>query len=219
MTYVRIPTVREACELDPGALDFALSDQVEHLSDLIEEVEGAADEFFARNHVTQGMERLLREGLQRLNGQSAQAVFELRQAMGGGKTHSMLALGLLARNPNLYDRLPARITMGIPGVKARVISINGRTISRDYFLWGEIADQLGKLETFSQFWKNGADAPREDDWIKLIGDEPTLILLDELPPYIDFARTRLVGGGTLATITTFALSNLLSAAMKLPRTA
>lgn len=219
MTYVRIPTVKEACELDPGALDFALSEQVEHLSDLLDEVEGSAADFFGRNHVTQGMARLLREGLQRLAGSSSQAVFELRQAMGGGKTHTMLALGLLARNPHLYDHVPATVTQGIAGAKAKVVAINGRTVSPDHFLWGDIATQLGKFETFSKFWKDGADAPREDDWIKLIGDEPTLILLDELPPYIEFAKTRPVGGATLAEVTTFALSNLLSAAMKLKRTA
>jgi hypothetical protein len=219
MTYIRIPTVKEACELDPKALNFAMSDQVEHLSDLLKEAEGAADEFFAKNHVTQGMERLLREGLLRLSGKSTQAVFELRQAMGGGKTHSMLALGMMARNPHLYDRVPSKITQGIPETKATVVAINGRTISPDHFLWGDIAKQLGKFDDFSNFWRNGPDAPREDDWINLIGDKPTLILLDELPPYLDYAVTRSVGGGTLAQVTTYALSNLLSAVMKLPRAA
>ncbi|RVJ71441.1 anti-phage-associated DUF499 domain-containing protein [Sinorhizobium medicae] len=219
MTYTRISTVKELCEPDPGALDFALSDQVEHLSDLLTEAEGAADDFFDKNFVTSGMERLLREGLQRLNGQSAQAVFELRQAMGGGKTHSMLALGLLARNPQLYGRVPGKITAGLKGEKARVVAIHGRAISPEHFLWGDIAEQLGSKEFFSKFWKHGADAPRENDWLQLIGDQPTLILLDELPPYFDFAVTQPVGGGTLANVTTYALSNLLSAAMKLPRTA
>ncbi|SMQ85914.1 Protein of unknown function [Devosia lucknowensis] len=219
MTYTRISTVKELCQLSAGALDFALSDQVEHLSDLLTEAERGAEDFFARNFVTQGMERLLREGLQRLNGKSSQAVFELRQAMGGGKTHSMLALGLLARNPQLYDRVPSKITEGLKGETAKVVAIHGRSISNDKFIWGEIAEQLGKGDQFAKFWKNGADAPRETDWISLIGDEPTLILLDELPPYFDFAQTKSVGGGTLANVTTYALSNLLSAAMKLPKTA
>jgi hypothetical protein len=42
-------------------------------------------------------------------------------------------------------------------------------------------------------------------------------LLDELPPYFDYAVTRGVGDGNLAKVTTFALSNLLSAALKLKR--
>lgn len=219
MTYVRIPTVTEACELQPSALDFALSDQVEHLSDVLNDAESKAADFFQRNYVTSGMARLLREGLQRLAGQSAQAVFELRQAMGGGKTHSMLALGILARNPQFYDQVPSDLTVGIAPFKAKVVAINGRSVSKDRYLWGDIAGQLGKTDQFSQFWRNGADAPSETDWCALIGEAPTLILLDELPPYFDYAVTRPVGGGTLAQVTTYALSNLLSAAMKLPRTA
>ena len=44
-----------------------------------------------------------------------------------------------------------------------------------------------------------------------------MILLDELPPYFDYAITRVVGGATLAQVTTYALSNLLSASLKLRR--
>ena len=44
-----------------------------------------------------------------------------------------------------------------------------------------------------------------------------MILLDELPPYFDNAMTRSVGAGTLAQVATAALSNLFSAALKLPQ--
>jgi hypothetical protein len=67
---------------------------------------------------------------------------------------------------------------------------------------------------------SGATARRrhpKKDWIDLIGDDPTLILLDELPPYFDYAVTRVVGSGNLAQVTTYALSNLLSASLKLKR--
>ena len=50
-----------------------------------------------------------------------------------------------------------------------------------------------------------------------LAQESPLILLDELPPYFDYAMTRPIGGGTLAQVTTYALSNLLSAALKLKR--
>ena len=86
MANVRLSTVQELCELEPGALDFAPSDQVEHLSDLLDQAETAAEDFFEKNFVTQGMKSLLVTALKRLNGKSTQAVFELRQAMGGGKT-------------------------------------------------------------------------------------------------------------------------------------
>src|SRR5690606_8933478 len=48
-------------------------------------------------------------------------------------------------------------------------------------------------------------------WINLLKDEPILILLDELPPYLEYARTIPAGTGTLADITTNALSNLFNA--------
>ena len=51
----------------------------------------------------------------------------------------------------------------------------------------------------------------------MIGDAPTLIMLDELAPYLDYAQTRELGQGTLANVVTFALANLFTAAIKLPR--
>lgn len=95
--------------------------------------------------------------------------------------------------------------------------MSGRSIDKNRFLWGEIARQLGKEEDWREFWINGAVAPSEDDWRKLFGDRPVLLLLDELPPYFDYAQTRPAGAGTLAQVTTYALSNMLSAALKCPK--
>lgn len=93
--------VQDACTLHEMTLSLQLPQQIENLSMLIEEESRDSRSFFERNYVTKGMEGLLREGLARLAGQTQQTVFELRQAMGGGKTHSMVALGLLARDPEL----------------------------------------------------------------------------------------------------------------------
>ncbi|KRQ14682.1 hypothetical protein AOQ71_12410 [Bradyrhizobium manausense] len=91
-----LQTVKDACKFDPKAIDYALSDQIEKLEDLIGHDAKAGKAFFDKTYITGGMKTLLRQGLQRLAGTSSQAVFELKQAMGGGKTHSMLALGYLA---------------------------------------------------------------------------------------------------------------------------
>jgi hypothetical protein len=210
-----LQTIRDACQFDPKAIDYALSDQVESLEDLVGHDPKAAEAFFRKTYVTGGMRTLLRQGLQRLAGVSGQAVFELKQAMGGGKTHSMLALGYLAANPEFCKHVPADIVGGYTPARALVVAISGRSISRDKHLWGDIADQLGKAGAFLDFYKGVPQAPNEKDWIALIGEEPTLILLDELPPYFKNAVTQTVGGGTLADVTTFAVSNLLSAALKL----
>jgi hypothetical protein len=212
-----LQTIKDACKFDPKAIDYALSDQIENLDDLIGHDTKSAEAFFSKTYVTGGMKTLLRQGLQRLGGSSGQAVFELKQAMGGGKTHSMLALGYLAANPKLFDLVAKDITQGIKADPAKVVAISGRSISRDKHLWGDIASQLGKADKFLEFYKGAPVAPNEKDWVDLIGDTPTLILLDELPPYFRNAITQNVGSGTLADVTTFAVSNLLSAALKLPR--
>ena len=210
-------TVKDACELDPMALDYSMSEQVENLSDVIAKAHAAARQFFKKNHITKGMETLLNQGLRRLAGKSDQAVFELKQAMGGGKTHSMIALGLLARDAELRAEVVPEIASDAPFGDAKLVAVNGRLGFEETFVWGEIANQLGKGAQFSKFWRDGAKAPSEPDWIDLIGDEPTLILLDELPPYFDYAVTRVVGDGNLAQVTTYALSNLLVASLKLKR--
>ena len=95
-----LKTVKQACEFNPIIRDYRMSQAIENLSELITD-EGDGREFFARNYVTQGMGQIFREGMLRLSGKSDQAVFELNQAMGGGKTHNMIALGLLANYPKL----------------------------------------------------------------------------------------------------------------------
>src|ERR1700756_1779143 len=81
-----LQTVKDACNFDPKAIDYALSDQIENLEDLIGHDAKAAEAFFNKTYVTGGMKTLLRQGLQRLAGSSGPAVFELKKAMGGGET-------------------------------------------------------------------------------------------------------------------------------------
>ena len=91
-------TVRDACQLQPNALSIKLSDQIEQLDELIT-AEGDGAAFFEKTHITQGMQDLISEGIARLAGASSQAVFHLKQAMGGGKTHLLVGFGLLAKHP------------------------------------------------------------------------------------------------------------------------
>ena len=210
-----LKTVRDACTPHRMALDFSLAEQIEDLGDLIKKA-GDGGKFFEKNHITGGMRQLFEMGLRRLGGRSDQAVFELTQAMGGGKTHTMIAFGIVARDEAVRQVVVPDIAGSAPFGKARVVAFTGRNYP-DHFLWGEVAQQLGKADTFRKYWQNGPVAPDEGAWVELIGDEPTLILLDELPPYFDNAITRAVGGGTLAQVATAALSNLVAAALKLPR--
>jgi hypothetical protein len=97
---------------------------------------------------------------------------------------------------------------------ASIAAFNGRNNPEHYF-WGEIAEQLAKGDQFKSFWTSGPKAPDEKDWLKLFdGDEPVLILLDEMPPYFHYLDTQKVGNGTVADIATRAFANLLTAAGK-----
>ena len=93
-------TVRDGCKLQPNSLSIKLSDQIEQLDELIT-TQGDGTEFFEKTFITQGMQDLITEGIARLAGASSQAVFHLKQAMGGGKTHLLVGFGLLARHAEL----------------------------------------------------------------------------------------------------------------------
>ncbi len=206
-------TVRDGCQLQPNALSIRLSDQIEQLDELIY-AEGDGTAFFQKTHITQGMQDLISEGIARLAGCSSQAVFHLKQAMGGGKTHLLVGFGLLARQPELRKRYCPGVLHVTAFETADIAAFNGRN-NPDHFFWGEIASQLGKRDQFKSFWTGGPRAPDEKDWLKLFdGDRPILILLDEMPPYFHYLDTQKVGNGTVADIATRAFANLLTAAGK-----
>ena len=213
MGQLALKTVRNACVLQDNALDIRVSDQIEQLDELIKQ-ESGGETFFDRTFITEGMETLFKEGIARLAGRSSSGVFHLKQAMGGGKTHLLVGFGLLARNPALRKKIIPHVSHIESFGNARVAAFNGRNHPND-FLWGEIAKQLGKGEMFAQFWNAGPKAPSEQDWLKAFeGDSPTLILLDELPPYFHYYATQQVGNGTVADVATRAFANMLSAAGK-----
>ncbi|MEM9814790.1 MAG: anti-phage-associated DUF499 domain-containing protein [Cyanobacteria bacterium P01_D01_bin.6] len=211
-----LKTIKDACKVHSSTLDYQVAGGVESLAQMIDTSdEGQA--FFAKSYLTRGMEELLREGLLRLSGQTDQALFELAQAMGGGKTHLMCALGLLAKYPAQRSQaLPSDVIVRLDDQPARVAVFDGRD-SPNHYLWGEIARQLGAEDAMRQFWKDGPKAPGKEHWKAIIGDRPTLILFDELPPYFLEARTVPVGRGSMVDVLTRTLSNLFVAALELPR--
>jgi hypothetical protein len=195
-------------------LSVDVSDQVEQLEQLIND-EGTGEAFYAKTFITGGMRDLLRGTTERLAGKSSNAVFHLKQAMGGGKTHLIVGAGLAAKHKALRHKHCADLPHIDAFESARVVAFNGRN-SPQHYLWGEIAHQLGNAEQFKKFWASGPEAPDETDWTTLLkSPQPTLILLDELPPYFQYLGTRATGTGTVADIATRAFANMLSAAGKL----
>src|SRR3954465_7656288 len=118
-------TVRDACQLQPNALSIKLSDQVEQLDELIG-AEGDGEAYFEKTWITQGMQDLISEGTARLAGASSQAIFHLKQAMGGGKTHLLVGFGLLAKHPELRNKYCGGSANAHAFGSAKTAAFNGR---------------------------------------------------------------------------------------------
>ncbi len=205
-------TILSACKLQPNALDINVGDEIERLDEIIKDTDGK--EYFNKTFITDGMKSLLSRGIARLAGKSNDSVFHLKQAMGGGKTHLMVGFGLLAKNPILRETKIGSIPYHSEFSTAKIAAFNGRNNPHTY-LWGEIARQLEKGSLFKEFWESGAKAPDEQAWLNLFdGDDPILILLDEMPPYFHYYSTQVLGQGTVADVVTRAFSNMLTAAQK-----
>lgn len=205
-------TVKSACELQPKALEINVGDQIEQLDQIIQETNG--EEYFKKTFITDGMKMLILKGMARLAGKTNDTVFHLKQAMGGGKTHLMVGFGLLAQDAKLRQTQIGTMPYQGDFTTAKVAAFNGRNNPPRY-IWGEIARQLNNESLFKEYWESGAKAPDEQAWLQLFeGDEPILILLDEMPPYFQYYSTQTLGQGTVADVITRAFSNMLTAAQK-----
>ncbi|MGA8164323.1 MAG: DUF499 domain-containing protein, partial [Waddliaceae bacterium] len=203
--------LKETCKPRLTAPEKKRSDIVLELSDLIKD-KISPEQFFSENYVTSGMNLLIEKAFATFSSTSAadNSTIILSQSMGGGKTHNMIALGLLARHPEFRSQV---MNKDYDAGKIKVIGFTGRESSAEYGIWGSLAEQLGKEEVLKHCY-SPLKAPGLNDWINLLKGGPILILLDELPPYLQQAMTHEAGRGTLADITTAALSNMLIAVSK-----
>jgi hypothetical protein len=203
-------TLQQLCIPRSSVFDAQRRDTVLDLTDLVNDrIDPNA--FFAENFITEGMKVLLQQGFRRLEGKSDQGIFLLKQAMGGGKTHNLLSLGLLAKHPALRQGVLGKFYTPDPKMgPVQVVAFSGRESDAPFGIWGSIAEQLGKKEHFKGLYEP-LQAPGQTAWQMLLKDQTVLILLDELPPYMENARARAIGNSDLAQVTATALSNLLVA--------
>jgi predicted AAA+ superfamily ATPase len=141
-------TLKQACTPRPSIFDATKRDTVLSLNNLTRH-EIKPQEFFEENHLTQGMRLLLENGFKRLEGKTEQGVFRLTQSMGGGKTHNLIAFGLLARHPEYRKRVMESFYVPETLGQVRVVAFSGRESDAPYGVWGAIAEQLGKKEFFN----------------------------------------------------------------------
>ena len=176
-------SVSELCKPRESVFEDATRDDTLDLSNLTDGYfsEEKIGQFFNENFMTHGMKLLLDTAFDRFQGKDTKGVIKLTQAMGGGKTHSMIALALLARNLKWRKKLLGEKYDNIGDIK--VITFNGRE-NPPYGIWGCLAEQLGKAKVFENYYAP-LNAPGETAWIELLKGEKVLILLDELPPYLE----------------------------------
>jgi len=179
-------TLVDLCKPRASVFDTARLDTVYNLDDL---PTIHPDEFLSENYVTEGMRILLTEAFTRLEGKttSASGTFLLSQSMGGGKTHNLIALGLLAKHPKYRKQVMADFFKPGDLGAVTVVAFSGRKTSTPFGIWGEIAEQLNRKAVFNEFY-SPLKPPDPNKWFELLQGEPVLILLDELPPYFEASR-------------------------------
>jgi len=190
------------CEPRQSVIDGS-EDFVVNLSALADLSEAEAAEFLDSNVLTSGMQDLVMQVCDRLAGGPSRGIFKLSEAMGGGKTQSMIVTGLIAR----FSKLAATLPFDKPPKVAKpdhVIAFTGR--STDENVWVSIGKQLGV-----DFAPDSA--PSEKQWSALFAGKSVLILLDELAFYLVHAASKgkKEEGERFSTLTALALTNLFGA--------
>ena len=183
-----------------------------------------ATDFLQTTHLTSTTKDLLRRIMNKMEqgpSSTSSTIFELFSRYGGGKTHGMLVVAAAAMHPNLPYW---KETAGINATSARIIAFNGENSNpttgvvlddhghRAKSLAGYLLFHLGGPEILHQFQEGDERLtdPGAAEFRKLIGDEPTIIMIDELVHYINRVRQRIESGdqlsqdGTLSTISALA---------------
>lgn len=186
------------------------------------------ESFFAHTFPTEGLTTLLAEVLGRLSGQAANAspILRLETSFGGGKTHNLIALYHAAKGqvPDV-----ARVRFGLAGgwlpepdevdiagvVGSDLDPSNGVHHPEDgvitHTLWGELAYQLGGRPAYEMARESdmARAAPGAVLFDRIIGERPTLILLDEIARHLRGGAAITTGTSNLAEQTVAFLMSLM----------
>jgi hypothetical protein len=155
--------------------------------------------FFANTYPTRGLKNLLENVCRRLSGgSSAASVFRLDTSFGGGKTHGLIALvhaaGGMQGVANVSEFIdPALVPTGHVRIAEfdgeNADPLNGRNMGDGVFAktpWGEIAYRLAGKTGYERVRPSDEQmiAPGAETIRELFGNQPTLILLDELSDWL-----------------------------------
>jgi predicted AAA+ superfamily ATPase len=205
-TPMSLLTVFDLCTPREDVLDGTITDS-DFAANLARVLRGDATpdyldpkRFFANTYPTEGLKGLLTNVCGRLSGKGSviSAVFRLDTSFGGGKTHGLIALVHAAHGmkgaSNVAEFVdPAIVPTGSVRIAAfdgeNADAANGRPMGdgvRAFTPWGEIAYQLAAKAGYEVVRKSDQDriAPGTDTIRELFGNDPVLIVLDELGEYL-----------------------------------
>ena len=102
-------TVRQACKISDLVERDDLVDQIANLEDLNDPASLDAENSSAGTILPKASIGFSTQALSGCLVDRTRALFHLSQSMGGGKTHSLIAFGLLARDPALRQRIVPKL--------------------------------------------------------------------------------------------------------------
>ena len=163
-----------------------------------------ARQFFQSTFPTSGMKEICRGIFRRLKQGDASnepSVYRLGSGFGGGKTHTLIALAGAARYPRLIREGETTVPVEYaPEEPVRLATFTGENSDvergallpgsedvRARSLIGQIAWQLGGDVAFDEFrtYDENLTSPGSQDISRLLGNRPSLILVDELVQWLD----------------------------------
>ncbi|HXH23063.1 MAG TPA: Swt1 family HEPN domain-containing protein, partial [Dehalococcoidia bacterium] len=154
------------------------------------------ESFLSHTYFTENLKQTIRDVASRLNGGEGPSVTELQTPFGGGKTHALLTLYHLIKNPEASLAVPG-VREALAGVEiptnARVLVFdgqewgtepvekeNGASVST---LWGELAFQIDPMVYHRHVMEadGRGEAPGNAIFRNVLEEaSPCLILIDEL---------------------------------------
>lgn len=158
---------------------------------------------------TEGLRRVVRDVMGRLNGDSSKpAIHRLETAFGGGKTHTLIALthlghrgtDIAAAAADVVDRSILQPAGSIDVVaiacdEMPVIAPSGDKILA-YTLWGEMAIKLGGESFYKDYLKEATSNAFPGQYFleRMFDGRKVLIMLDELAQYATRYEASHIGG-------------------------
>ncbi|CAD5985362.1 ATP-binding protein [Planktothrix agardhii] len=189
-----------------------------------------AREFFNATYLTGELRGILADVLKGLQGDAGNRVIQLRTPFGGGKTHTLLSLYHLAKHRDQLRGIPQLDPLPDPG-DVTVAAFIGLDISASTGIsiengpqiltpWGYLAWQIGGNEAYQLIEADDKNrtAPGNNDLRKIIGDKPTLILMDEFLVYVENAMGIQLGDSTFGRQVLTFVQKLTEVVRELPKT-